>query len=41
LLCFDFLTLHLYVTHTTGMPKLKISFGGANWSVTMNTGWGC
>jgi hypothetical protein len=23
-LCFDFLTLHLYVTHTTGMPQLKI-----------------
>jgi len=23
LLCFDFLTLYPYVTHTTGMPQLK------------------
>ena len=25
-LCFDFLTLHLYVTHTTGMSQLKITY---------------
>ena len=22
-MCFDFLTLHLYVTHTAGMPEIK------------------
>jgi len=26
LLCFDLLTLYLYVTHTTGMPELKMYY---------------
>jgi len=36
LLCFDLLTLYLYVTHTTGMPQLKMVY-----FVSLNTSRSC